>query len=364
MAERRLFLYFVAFVVPVVALVALLRPSADLAGHISGKTAAYQLDPDAFDILMLGDSRTYCAFHPPHLEALLGQRIANLASWAHWLPTQYAQISDLIDDIPPQTTVVWSVGYQNFQLCKGCSPAAYPVSAHTARFYAGLQLPEETYADNLQLTPLQPAARRFRTERLPEIYEAGFDWLMQPVSRGPPPPPGDLSPEARVAQLRAQPAVADAKLVYNAGKPTSIAVRFKAGGYERIELDPAFFRNVQKGFAGTRRGLALQAPYLALFEATLDLFAERNVTVIVNIMEESPHTYVSRDVQLGQRELMDTVVREAVEARGFAYVRIDWDRIESDAYFDYNHLNGRGARSFMALFAAAVQPELMADAGR
>ncbi len=364
MAERRLFLYFLALVVPVLALVAMLRPSADLAGHLAGKTAAYQLNPDAFDLLMLGDSRTYCAFHPPHLEGLLGQRIANLASWSHWLPTQYAQIRDLVDEIPPQTTVVWSVGYQNFKLCKGCSPAAYPVDESTAAFYERLELPEETYAGNVQLAPLKPSARRFRTERLPEIYEAAFNWLMQPIAATAAPVPGDLPPEARVARLREQPQVADAKLVYNAGKPTSIEVRFKAGGYERVELDPAFFRNVQKGFTGTRHGLELQAPYLALFEAILDLFAERNIAVIVNIMEESPHTYVSRDVQLGQRELMDTVVRGAVEARGFTYLRIDWDRVESHAYFDYNHLNGRGARSFMALFAEEIEPDLIADAGR
>ena len=132
MAERRLFLYFFALVVPVLVLVTMLRPSADLAGHLAAKTAAYQLDPEAFDLVMLGDSRTYCAFHPPYLEKLLDHRVANLASWSHWLPTQYAQFQDLVERIPGNATVVWSVGYQNFKLCGGCSPVDYPINPETA----------------------------------------------------------------------------------------------------------------------------------------------------------------------------------------------------------------------------------------
>ena len=60
---------------------------------------------------------------------------------------------------------------------------------------------------------------------------------------------------------------------------------------------------------------------------------------------------------------MDTEIRQAVEARGFKYVRVDWDRIETPGYFDYNHLNRNGARDFMALFADEVKPSLVADTG-
>ncbi len=361
-AERRIFLYFVALVVPVLALVATLRPSADLAGHLAAKTAAYKVNPEAFDLVMLGDSRTYCAFHPPYLEHLLGHRVANLAAWSHWLPTQHAQIRDLVGNIPKSTTIVWSVGYQNFEHCEGCTPARYPIDRNTAAFYQRLELPNDTYAGNVRLSPVRTSHRRFRTERLPEIYEAAFNWLMQPLkSRAP--AFGAMSPEAHVDYLRQRRDVSDARLVYANGLPTSVETRFKAGGYERTELDPSFFREAQVAYAKARASHELQTPYMDLFQATLDLLAEHDHNVIVNVMEESPHTYASRDVQLARRELMDTEIRAAVEARGFAYVRIDWDRVASSAYFDYNHLNRRGARDFMDLFAARVRPALIADAG-
>ena len=363
MAERRLFLYFIALVMPVLALVALLRPAVDLAGHLASKTAAYQLDADRFDLVILGDSRTYCAFHPPYLQELLGYQGANLASWSHWLPTQYAQIRDLVDEIPEQATVVWSVGYQNFRLCTGCTPAAYPISKDTQAFFQHLDVPAQAYADNVQLSQLNHGSRRLNTARLPEIYEAAVDWLMQPMG-APAAASSVLSTEERVAHLRERADVAYAKLVYAAGKPTSIEVRFRSGGYERTELDPAFFREQQHAHSGVRDGLELQAAYVELFEAILDLFAERDLRVIVNIMEESPHIYANRDVQLTQRRLMDTRIRQAVEARGFAYVRIDWDRVASDEYFDYNHLNRRGARHFMTQFADRIKPLLLADTGR
>jgi hypothetical protein len=106
------------------------------------RTAYYQADPRRFDMLFLGDSRTYCGIHSDLIDPLTGRRSINLSAFSHWLPAQYAQLRDIADDIAPGTVVVLSIGHQNFDP----SPIqrSYPISlANAARLVAfGISPPQ------------------------------------------------------------------------------------------------------------------------------------------------------------------------------------------------------------------------------
>ena len=73
----------------------------------------YAANPDRYDLVFIGDSRTYCGIHPEYLDPLLGTRSVNIANFAHWFPTQFAMERDLGASLRGRT-VVWTVGHQNF----------------------------------------------------------------------------------------------------------------------------------------------------------------------------------------------------------------------------------------------------------
>lgn len=366
MPEGRFLLYLLSAVLPVVALLGVIgqstsRQDVALVGEVANKVVVYRENSHQFDTIFLGDSRTYCAIHPHRVNELMGVRAANLASWAHWLPTQYAQIKDILQYIPDGATVIWSVGYQNFLQCVGCSTLAYPIGKENADFYAQLGLPKVLYEENLRTLPplsaLSNRTTRSYQARLFELNGAILKFLQSPVTQ-------DLSANRtavlqeisphELEYLRAQEHVADAAIVYFQGQPTSIEVTYQHGGYERVELDRDFFRAKQKQVAPQKDKLANPA-FVRLFEAGLDLFATQNVNVIVNVMEEAPHTYYSREEHLQRRQYMDTQVRQAVESRGFRYVRVDFDQLSSSQYFDYNHLNSDGADRFVRMLTAELR---------
>ena len=225
-----------------------------LPGRLVDKVQTYRTYADQFDTIFLGDSRTYCAMHPHRLNELLDIQSINLATWAHWLPTQFAQIKDLIDWIPKGATVIWSVGYQNFHVCEKCETKAYPIGKKNAQLYADFGLPKFLYEDNVKtLEPITSLTgnlvrKESYTSSLFEIYSRILQWLQKPLQ-------GDKSnPKSReryalskelVNELRAQPYVLRATIIEYEGRPTSIEVLFNHGGYERIETDPEFFRQKQ-----------------------------------------------------------------------------------------------------------------------
>lgn len=356
-AEKRLSAYFVSATLCVLIFNAVLDDKITLAGDLKHKVRAYQQAATHYDLVFIGDSRTYCGIHPHRLNPLLKRRVANLAGWAHWLPTQYAQLQDIVDYIPADTTLVWTVGFQNFLPCRGCSSLAYPIGLENAQFYASLGIPPDAYTENVkQLRPLQPG-RGTRTMRLPLLYDEAVSWLQAPLALL-----GASTLPARVRQLAAEQGVVRADLVYHQNTPTSIERTFADGGYERIEVDTRFFRQKQAEYDVSQHlagnSVHLHEAYFALFVAGLDLLRDHNIDVIVNVIEESPHVYASRDIQLEQRRRLDQQVRQAAQARGFRYVRPDFDQLSAAHYFDYNHLNSQGAELYSSLLAEQIKPLL------
>ena len=300
-ADQRLFLYFACATLTVLALVSNLPGSTSLAGDVRSKVLNYRAHAQDYAYLFLGDSRTYCGVNPERMGELLGGRVANLSTWAHWLPTQFPQIQDIVAAIPPQTRVVWSVGYQNFRPCQGCTTLTYPIGAANAQAYAKLGLPKALYEDNVrQLQPVDKTGRSAETGRqsLTRLYDRAIAWLQVPL--GTPLSTSQTTqqaPAALLAHMAREPATAQAAFVYHGGNVTSIQRTFLDGGYERTELDPDFFRAQQRrerqqalAASPTATPLSLEPAFVALFEQTLDLFAAHDVNLVVNVMEEAPHT--------------------------------------------------------------------------
>lgn len=105
-------------------------------GLLPMKMSYYKNHVDEFDMIFLGDSKSFCGMHPDQIDAEMGTNSFNISHWANWLPTQYALLGDLIDDIPEETHVVWSIGHINF--IKGSIQPVYPIGLETVFYLKGM----------------------------------------------------------------------------------------------------------------------------------------------------------------------------------------------------------------------------------
>ncbi len=333
-----------------------IRDAPNPAGELLSKGAWYQRHSASLNLIFLGDSRTYCAMQPEVLDPLLGTRSFNLSHWAHWLPTQYPQAVDLAPVIPPGTTVVWTIGEQNFGA--GEILDKYPIGLTNILAYRGVGISLAQMAENLAaFNPLLSLYSR-RGALLGRVRGLA-DWPL--VAGGQ--EAGAMEELRRLEQeALARPSVVRAEVQSPQGRPVAVAQFMRGGGYLLEELDPAHFRARQQLNATTDMaqptGLAPDPSRWALYLAMLDLFRVNNVHLVVNVLEEAPYCYPDPTQKLRMRAFMDGPVRHEVEARGFAFVRADLDQLTDADYFDFNHLNSRGAEKFSRLLAAVLRPHL------
>jgi hypothetical protein len=345
---------------------------ADAAGSLVQKTRAYQQDAERYDLVFVGDSRTYCAIHPDLLDPVLGTRSINLAHWANWFPTQYAQIDDLIEDLPVGATLVWSIGHQNFRPIHEQVHTAYPVGLSRLPGYLTMGYTAGSLRDNLVF--FNPATTLLGW--MPQLRQRLDGALMKELWRSEI-PNGELRAtqagqastadvRATIASLREDPLTAELEILTESGRVTSLAVSKTNGAYERIEIDQAFFRDKQReNAADVRRNLEDHpdnfdpAPeYWNSFLAILDLCQDRNVRLIVNEIEEAPYVYLTTERRERWRRFMHENVAPEVVRRGFPYLRADFDLLTDDDYFDFNHLNQDGIRTYTDLLAALLASHL------
>jgi len=345
-------------------LVASLQPDTpNPIGFGRARTAFYQADPRRFDMVFLGDSRTYCGIHADLIDPLVGRRSINLSAFAHWLPAQYAQLRDIADDIAPGTVVVLSVGHQNFDP----SPIqrSYPISLANAARLVALGVSPMELADNVawahrpQRLTAERGALRDRVLAFAGLREAPAPIAVIPGQANIAAVPDALAVQAAtlLGEWRGKPGVADAQVTIDEGRITSVAIIRTGGSYYRVETDPAYFR-VRQTPAKTDPADFAWTPdpaRLRIFEAMLDLLRERGIATIVNEMEEAPHLYGGDAMRAKYRDAMDRHIRPRVAARGFPYTRVDFDRFGDDNYFDYNHLNSRGIERFTPMLAEQLR---------
>lgn len=334
-----------------------------------GRLAYYEEHKGEFDLLWIGDSRTLCGMHPERLDPLLGTRSLNLAVWAHWFPTQYPFIRDLIEKIRPGTRVVWSIGHQNFQPANATLSKNYPIPLSDVPLYLSLGFSWDSLRPNLlkhsalgkPLRPIQGTASQLRARSdafgLRTFYPRPKVAAVTSAS-------GEGEADRLAAELRRDPHNLHVQVIYSSGRPTSVAVNRYLGGYVRYEIDPAFFRAQQDKARQASLGAPPAKEFLAdsarweLFTRILSLCAKRGLKLVVNEIEEAPHSYSQLGSKEARRKFMRERVQAEVEKRGFTYVRPDYDRLSDEHYFDYNHLNRRGVDAYAPLLAEVLRPVL------
>ena len=342
------------------------RPANDRVAYFEQHSAAY-------DVVFLGDSKTYCGIHPEFIDPLLGTRSINLSIFSNWFPTQYPLARDVLRAAKPGTTVVWSIGHVNFHAPNGIW-RVYPVDFATALKYKLWRVPDNNLWDNVLYYNAwtQPIAdRKEWNARL----HAWLQWQYRPDGRGSPggqplsgPPAGTVvDPFAAAAaalaeQWRQDPRATTAQVVLDGGHTTSVTAFLRGGGYYRIELDHAFFRGKQKATPLSDERVRDAKPLQPdpgmwrLFVEILTLFKNSQVELVVNELEEAPYTYGHPLERERLRNFMRTQVQPLVEGMGFKYVRADFAQVLDTDYFDYNHLNSSGVQKYAPLLAERLRP--------
>jgi len=342
-------------------------------GGLVGKTDHYKMYAHHYNLLFLGDSRTYCGIQPEYIDSLMGTHSLNLSLMSHWFPTQYAQFKDIVDFIPKGTTVVWSIGHQNFNNANGIR-RVYPVGLVNLRTYLDSGFKWSELKDNiLYYNPVMHFFHRrgeFRKMLMAQWEEIPSFLRKKPTSLG----------EANSSLKKGEQALIQKAInsrncfvgtVKNfshidridvqrdADKITSVILYKKQGSYHRIEIDRSFFRNKQKQLleeAGgelfgeelelERSTICGDVKYFILFEQMLELFAKREINLIVNEFQEAPYSYRSPILRQAWATFMQDSVKPIVERYGFEYITVDFKNLKDEHYFDFNHLNDKGIALF------------------
>ena len=340
-------------------------------GSLIQKMEAYERDRSGLDLVFVGDSRTYCAMHPDLLDPLLGTKSVNLAHWANWLPTQYAQFSDLIRALPAGTTVVWSVGHQNFHPVGERIHAAYPIGLGRIPRYIALGYSLDSMKDNLVFFGPSTTVLGW----MPQIRERLDQTLARPVQGGPATKESGSARPPLLSQLMQRlgedPVTGLLEVLTESGTITSVAVTKTNGAYERVEVAPDYFREKQRenavaletGLRDRPDDFQPAAEYWNTFLAILDLCRDHRIRLVVNEVEEAPYVYLTRERHERFRRFMRETVEREVVARGFPYIRVDFDLLSDGDYFDFNHLNQSGIRKYSRLLAERLGPVLESGDG-
>ena len=346
----------------------------------------YLHDPRPYTVIFLGDSRVYCAMHPEIIEKYVPEMHGlNLANFTNWFPTQHSMLRDIIAKIPEGTTVVWSIAHSNFTN-EGLTAIqrVYPIALGDAGrlLWWGHGAAVGGLFDNLAYFhwPLYlPIALRDTHGRINAALNMPLvlGRLSQAAAASRPgtdrtsvDSPRESFEQKRAQSMRAEalrdPNAAEVIVTSDEGRPTSLVVFFRRGGYYRTEIDTKFFRHKQEETAKSISALdaaTFQPPTFdplrwRLFTTMLDLFAAHHVNLIVNEFEEAPHTYGSVEVREKWRQVMRERAQREVEKRGLVYSRVDFDAFKDDDYFDYNHLNSKGVAKYSPMIAAVIKRQL------
>lgn len=360
--DRRVILAYLAcfalaYLVPGLVVRRFLHANPDA---LTSRVAFFQAHAGEYDLVFVGDSRTYCDLSPEQLDARLGTHSVNVSTWANWFFSQYPALEDVLPHVRKDAVVVWSIGHQNFDLLH--DPMNYPIGARNVPRYLGWGYGVPKVAEHFigMLPGLDVYANR-------DAIRAKIDGaLAAPLYSNAPGPVGPPRNAEAAAALRARyaadPHVISIETLQDGDVVTSIGVRRDRGHYERIELDHAYFRGKQRELLADLK--PLPGRYQAdparwnNFVAILDLFERHGVRLIVNEVEEAPYNYSVGDDKRLLREFMRTRVRAEVERRGIPYLRADWDQLTDADYFDWNHLNSDGVAKYTALLAPLLQDAL------
>jgi hypothetical protein len=342
-----------------------------LDGPLDHKLRYYQDHAHEYDVVFIGDSRTYCDIHPDLFDAYRGTHSVNLSRFAHWFPTQYPFVKDLIPQLAPGTSVVWAVGHQNFFPVEGETSDVYPISSGDMLSYLewGFSWSRmfKNFAEFNPFFRLYVDRGKIR-KKLLDLSDKPI-WFFTGMRIPSPIPKIQETIEALYLRLSNDPGVARVEVLTDRDRITSVVLYKRSGSYYRMELDYEYFRTKQTqlllemgGKLSDEAARAWPMPavpdesYWKLFVHMLEMFKRAGTRLIVVELEEAPFAYRNLFIREQYRTFMWRTVRPAVESYGFYYVRLPLDQLDDTDYFDFNHLNSRGIEKFTPLLSQALKP--------
>ena len=368
------------------------KPRSDGTSPIASRLLHFQENNSDYDLLFIGDSRTYVGLHPEIIDPILKSRSLNLASFSNWMPTNVSLIQDLAPKVPKGTTVIWSVGHVNFvpgQTIQRVYPISFPLAIWYERI--GLKwkgLWDNAFYYNRYLNFLVTRAESLDWFKRKMKERVRLDSVFGSARASTVRPSADYGisdtlasrlmrePEARKAfseRMAKDQKATHIDFPMAEGKVNSIVLFMAGGGYFRIELDHEFFRSKQKasprpceddGTCSVPKPHDFDPVIVSIFEEGLRTFKRFGVNVIVNELEETPYVYPSAARRRVFREKMKTDIASIVERYGYSYVTTPLERLQSKDYFDYNHLNSEGISKYSPMLVNAIQDLWQAERAR
>ena len=355
------------------------KPEPSSVGSPRGKLEYYKKHLKDFNLVFIGDSRTYCAMDSAAIDKLLATKSINLSSWAHWFGTQYPQIKELVPLIPKDTTIIWSIGHQNFHDIHSEVNSKYPIKLSLVPDYLSAGFSWAEIKSNVIDTALSKSALGYLpgasifSQAKHKRYKLE-SWLNSDLNKVPTKKLKEQKYSISHKQRNEKHAVALAELYRTkpdtqhvqfkreSGLITSLEVIKRRGSYVRVEIEKDFFREKQKEQALNEasevdpRKLP-DKKYWSLFKKILKEFKDNKIKLIVNEIEEAPFVYQT-DVRKAQFDKFMEQVKSEVSSQGIPYIKIDFTKLKTDDYFDYNHLNQKGINKYLPLLSSELKPLL------
>lgn len=391
--RKRLLIYASIFSVVFAAWLlapAILRPK--IYSVPSDKVARYLARRTAYNIVFIGDSRTFTDIQPRVIDLLIGRRSYNLATFGLWMPVQYLEFRDVFPEVPSGTVLVWSLSHQNFAPVgeRWWIPGQYAFGFFDFLEYAMDGYPVKRILQEYEESPYSPADLAVKAKKrliLPFqaiVWRSGHPISRQEAAQPTVPANGMLRPEASqpvlqraesnraaaariINQMKNNDQVVYVSPVVKDGVVNSVETTRVDGGYDRIIVDRDFFKAEQSQLwpvhSGSDDGCHFTANdvYMRTFVKILNLISEYHLRVIVNYIEDAPGSWPSDSERSCAKRFMIQTIVPILRQRGIGFVAPDlYPKINysNDYYFDNSHLHSEGAGIYSSLLAPELKKVL------
>lgn len=342
------------------------------------KMAFLRQHAQELDLFFIGDSRTYCDIHPEIIDPILGTHSFNLAFFGFWFPSLYPLLQNIVPLLPTKSTVVWSIGHQNFFSVSPCDDLHYPMTSRQLFDY--FQWDAKLCEIGMGYWKTSPVKHfwdrsKWNYQRLLRVADKNIlAWSTPPRMRiehdrldhTPTFDPLQAAFNELAKPYRDQPGVKEVEYKTENGKIVSLTLIMRGGGYYRIEIEPETFRAAQRAYLKDNPQISNVDPThiipnplrLRLFDEILDLFTRRGIRLIVNEVEEAPFTYGTTQRRQQWRDFMEQQIRPRVAIHNIPYLRLPLEQLSDADYFDFNHMNSQGILKYTPMLANALRVHL------
>ena len=343
-----------------------------MSGTLQEKLNYYKLHKNEYKIVFIGDSRTYDNFDNNLIDSLFGCKSINLGMNANWFPTQYPFLQDLLPEIPEGVTLVWSMGFQNFKHSSTLTQLedVYPIKLGNAITYCKWGFSPTSLTKNLKKYEFQSFLlaqhewmkywiislidKKIYTKKYLQNDPVATNQITKPLV--------NLDKYNQLQNDLKDRGTLVIREMLSGDTITSAEVFWNKGNYWRVEFDSIYFRNKQRldkiereKIAKTGKDFIPDEQYWNNFKGIVQLLKpyQGKLKIIVNEFEEASYLY--NDSEKKKFNLSMDKVKTFLRGQGFKKIvnGSDSTLIMSD-YFDFTHLNNKGAIKFTKHFYQLV----------